>query len=266
MTAAPRPASADAAPARVVSINLCTDQLAMLIAGPGQLHSVSHLAAQADLSAMADEARGFAVNHGLAEEIFVMKPDLVLAGTFTTRATIGMLRRLGFRVEEFAPASSFAAIQAALRRMGGLLGREARAEELVRQLDDGLARYARAAGEKRPSAATYYANNYTSGSGTLTAEAMQRAGLRNQAEALGAKGVMRLPLEVMVMNAPDLLIGAERGPRAPSLAEQTLAHPALRAIAGPEQIAVPDKYWLCGTPAVAQAVRILAEAAGRRVP
>ena len=30
-------------PQRVVSMNLCTDQLAMMLAGPGQLISVSHL-------------------------------------------------------------------------------------------------------------------------------------------------------------------------------------------------------------------------------
>jgi iron complex transport system substrate-binding protein len=38
-------AAAADAPARVVSVNLCTDQLAMLIAAPGQLQSVSWLAA-----------------------------------------------------------------------------------------------------------------------------------------------------------------------------------------------------------------------------
>ena len=39
------PAFADA-PARVVSMNLCTDQLAMMLAAPGQLVSVSHLATE----------------------------------------------------------------------------------------------------------------------------------------------------------------------------------------------------------------------------
>jgi iron complex transport system substrate-binding protein len=256
-------AQAESIPARVVSINLCTDQLAMLLAAPGQLYSVSHLAAQTDLSALAGQARQYAPNHGLAEEIFVMKPDLVLAGTFTTRATIGMLRRLGFRVEEFAPAASFADIESAVQRLGGLLGQQAKADQLLQHLNEELARYGRAP-EKRPSAATYYANNYTSGRGTLMAEAMQRAGLSNMAETLGAKGVTRLPLEVLVMNAPDLLIGSARQPRAPALAEEMLAHPALRAIAGSDQIAVPDKYWLCGTPFTAEAVRVLGEAAARR--
>ena len=45
------PALADA-PGRVVSINLCTDQLAMMLAAPGQLVSVSHLASEVQSSSM----------------------------------------------------------------------------------------------------------------------------------------------------------------------------------------------------------------------
>lgn len=74
-------------PARVVSMNVCTDQLAMLVARPGQLHSVSWLAADPAMSVLANEAEGLRLNRGLAEEIFLMKPDLVIAGTFSTRAT-----------------------------------------------------------------------------------------------------------------------------------------------------------------------------------
>jgi hypothetical protein len=82
------------APRRVVSMNLCTDQLAMLIAAPGQLRSVSHLATDPSASAMAEEALDHDINHGLAEEIYLMRPDLVIAGSFSNRATLDMLRRL----------------------------------------------------------------------------------------------------------------------------------------------------------------------------
>ena len=85
------PARAETRPARVVSINLCTDQLAMLIADKDQLLSVSAIARDPQSSAMVKEAEGFPVNHGQAEEIFLQKPDLVLAGVYTTRATVGLL-------------------------------------------------------------------------------------------------------------------------------------------------------------------------------
>jgi iron complex transport system substrate-binding protein len=148
----PGTARAQTPPSRVVSMNLCTDQLAMLIAAPGQLHSVSHLARREDASVLFREAAAYAVNHGEAEEIFLMKPDLVLAGTFSARATVSLLRRLGIRVEEFAAEISFADIYASIARMGDLLGQREEADALVAQLGQRLAAYAAEAGEEhRPS-------------------------------------------------------------------------------------------------------------------
>ncbi|WP_354002086.1 hypothetical protein [Pseudotabrizicola sediminis] len=58
-----------ASPQRVVSINLCTDQLAMLLAEPGQLISVSFLAQDPRSSVMVDEALACPANRALAEEV-----------------------------------------------------------------------------------------------------------------------------------------------------------------------------------------------------
>ena len=55
------PAFAEA-PGRVVSINLCTDQLAMMLAAPGQLVSVTYLAQDPRASVMTAEARAYPVN------------------------------------------------------------------------------------------------------------------------------------------------------------------------------------------------------------
>src|SRR5690606_12598919 len=133
------PAAGEASPRRVVSMNLCTDQMAMLVAAPGQLFSVSHLAADPTSSVLASQAAHYAVNHGQAEEIFLMQPDLVLAGTYTDKATVDLLKSLGIQVEEFAPESSFDDIRDNLRRMGNLLGQRQRGEELVADLDRRLA-------------------------------------------------------------------------------------------------------------------------------
>ena len=97
---------ADPAPRRVVSINLCTDQLAMMLAAPGQLVSVSDLAADPHSSAMAETARAYPVNQGRAEEVYLLAPDLVLAGAYPDPATVQMLRRVGLRVEQFDTARS----------------------------------------------------------------------------------------------------------------------------------------------------------------
>jgi iron complex transport system substrate-binding protein len=252
-------ADATAAPHRVVSMNVCTDQLAMLIAGEGQLYSVSNIASDERTSALASQAGRYAVNNGFAEEIFMMKPDLVLAGTFTSQATVDLLRRLGFRVEQFAPASSFDDIRADLIRMGSLLGREDRAASLVSKMDQDLEAL-RARSVDAKSVAIYYANSYAAGTGTLADAVIRAAGLRNVGETLGAVGVVRLPLELLVLADPDLVVAGDANYRAPALAMEAYAHPAFRAL-GSEAVASQGQYWICGAPFTVEAARLLQDAA-----
>ena len=249
-------APAEGAPRRVVSMNVCTDQLAILIAGEGQLHSVSYMAFLPEASALADEASGFAKNHGLAEEIFLMRPDLVLAGTFTTRPAVDMLRRLGFQVEEFPPESSFDDVRANITRIGELLGRQARAADLVAELDRGLAEAADNPTGK--TVATYSANSFTSGAGSLSNAVIEASGLDNLGRKLGIAGGGYLPLELLVLSDPDLVAVDGREYAAPALAVENFVHPAFRrAAAGRRLVKVPAKTWICGGPFNLEAVRIL---------
>ena len=258
--AAPVPARAGEAPKRVVSMNVCTDQLAMLVAAEGQLHSVSYLAVDPGSSVLAADTSRYAINHGLAEEVFLMQPDLVIAGTFSTRATVGLLRRLGMRVEEFEPENSLDDVRANIRRMGEILDREERAAELVAELDAGLAGLDAA---RRPdvTVATYYANSYTSGSGTLMDAIVAASGLTNIASRLGITGTARLPLELLVLARPDLIVDGEGRYDTPALAQENFVHPAYRALAAESRSAeIPAKYTICGAPFTVEAARILQQA------
>ncbi|MFD9899479.1 ABC transporter substrate-binding protein [Mesorhizobium sp. NPDC059025] len=251
-------------PKRVVSMNVCTDQMAMLVADDGQLHSVSYLAGDPATSALAVEARRFVINHGQAEEVFLMQPDLVLAGSYTTRATVGLLRQLGIRVEEFPPETSFDDVRASLRRMGDILGRQSRAEALVAELDGKLAR-ARAHPHRDLTIATYFANSYTSGAGTLVDAVVTASGLTNLATKLGLSGTQQLPLELLVLAKPDMLVDSEARYATPALAQQTFVHPAYRALSEETaRVSVPAKYTICGAPFTATAVEMLTEAAASR--
>lgn len=256
------PARAEIKPARVVSINLCTDQLAMLIAGKDQLLSVSAIAREPQSSAMVEEAKAFPVNHGQAEEIFLQKPDLVLAGVYTTRATVGLLRELGIRVEQFSPETSFDDVKANMRRMGALLGQEARAEELAGRIDAELERLARLPRSGK-LAALYYANSYTSGSGTLAHAVIEAAGLENLAARLGIRGTAAIPLEMLVLAMPEVVVAGDRDYEPPALAQENFAHPAFRALVERNgEVAMPVRNTVCGGPFTLAAVRLLRAAAG----
>ena len=246
---------ADDAPRRVVSMNVCTDQLAMLVAGEGQLLSVSWLAGDPRVSAMSAEAAGYPQNHGRAEEVFLLQPDLVLVGAYAGREAADMLRRLGVRVEVFEPEAGLADIPDRIRQMGRALGREERAEALVAEFEVRLA-LLRQAATHRPRAALYFANGYTSGVRSLAGEILAAAGFANVAEETGHADGGIMPLEVLVMAEPDALITGETYPGA-SRSEAILDHPAVAGLRARAAGATTDSDWVCGTPHVLRAVERL---------
>lgn len=238
-------------------MNLCTDQLAMLVADDGQLISVSDLAADMRSSAMAEEARTFPVNGGGAEEIALMQPDLVLAGTYSDPATLNMLRKLGIPVAQIEITTKVGEVPSQLRHVGDLLGREARAEALVDMFEERLAEFSPEPGP-RPVAAIYHPNGYSHGAGTLSEDILALAGFDNLATRLGRRGGGRIALEELVMADPDLLILARPYP-ANSRAEELLVHPALRDTRAARDPAFTGPDWTCGTPHVLDAIARLAE-------
>ena len=244
------------APGRVVSMNLCTDQLAMLLAAPGQLLSVSHLATDPRGSAMAEQAAGYPVNHGLAEEIYLMQPDLVIAGTFSSRATVDMLRRLDIPVTVVDPAYSLEDVRDRLSQIGGALGQDDAAARMIDDFDTRLAGL-RAVSGKRPRAALYYANGYTSGDRTLAGQILLAAGFENAAVEAGYASGGLLPLEVLATLDPDAVITGRRYPGA-SRSEEIMDHPVVQSLReGRGAGAITDRDWVCGTPFVLRAIEDL---------
>ena len=87
---------------RAASINLCTDQLLVAVADPAQIAGLSpYFRDEVRSWAAGRVPAGVPVLSGGAEDVLVLKPDLVLAGRFTRRATRELLRAKGIRVEEF---------------------------------------------------------------------------------------------------------------------------------------------------------------------
>lgn len=243
------------APKRVVSMNLCTDQLAMLLAGPGQLLSVSHLASDVRSSAMVEEAKKYEANHGLAEEIYLMQPDLVIAGAFSTRATVDMLRRLDIPVVVFEPAYSLDQVNERILQMGEALHQQDAAQAMVAEFDTKMAEL-QAEVSERPSAVLYYANGYTSGDTTLAGQILTAAGFENMAPDKARK----LPLEVLTLTNPDWVITARPYP-GNSRAEALLDHPVIQSLRQKRAAALlSDHDWVCGTPHVLRAIERLSTA------
>lgn len=258
-------APAAAKPTRIVSLNLCTDQLVLQLADRSRIASLTFNAVDPDLSYMWEAARGLPVNRGRAEEILPLEPDLVLAYRFSATAAVQLLRRLGYTVHMFDLPQSLDGVRAQIRQVAELLGERARGEALVAELDAGL-KAARAPAGRRPLAAIYGPRATMPGSGTLTDAVLAAAGLENLGTRLGLAGVMQVPLETVLLAAPEVFVIEADYLGDSSLAAGFLRHPALAHLReAAEVVRVPQRLWFCGGPQLAEAVRRVAAARARVV-
>lgn len=249
-------------PQRVVSMNICTDQLALMLAAPGQLVSVSFLAHDPAYSPLVEAARDLPANRGTAEDVVLLQPDLVLAGRFTTSATVAMLQRLGIPVIRFDPENNLDDVERALEMMGEALRREDEAAAIIDQFRaDRAILEERVAPFARESAALYFARGFSSGRQSLASDILDAAGLENLAAKLGFEFGGQLALETLVLNNPERLVLGRRSTAGWSEAKALLDHPALRSIpAYARGVSFSDADWVCGTPHVLQAVMRLIDA------
>ena len=258
----PAALSAAGIPKRIVSLNLCTDELVLRLADRANIASITWLSKDAISANVVDLAADVPVNHGLAEEIIPLDPDLVVAGTFTARTAVAMLKATRFPVTEFGVAHDVADVRSGIRKMAALVGEPARGEALVASFDERLAEIGTPAPGRRPTALVFNANGFTVGAGTLVDDIMGRAGLDNVAAHMKLGNYSQLPLEIAVRSDVDILIISARRDGPPSLATALLDHPVLSKL-GPKThiVVLPTNLWSCGGPEVAEAIARLRAAA-----
>lgn len=248
---------------RVVSINLCTDQLVLALADPAQIAGLGRFSRHAEMSYLAAKAAAYPSLRGSAEEVLRLQPDLVLAGAYSGRATREFLSARGLAVETFAPPRSIAEAKAEIDRMGGLLVQPVRAAALVAEIDAALAEASTAAlGHTTLSALAIQRRGFASGRDTLLSAAIEASGFTNAADALDITSIGRAPLEAIVKLQPDVLILEDL---AVSRDQSTalLHHPVLaRARGATRIIKLPVAEVTCGGPSLARLIRRIAAERG----
>ncbi|MBN9468714.1 MAG: ABC transporter substrate-binding protein [Bosea sp.] len=254
--------AAGARPERIVSLNMCTDELVLRLADPAAIASVTWLSQDPRNANMAEAARRYPANHGLVEELLAFRPDLVIAGSFTTRNTVALLRRVGAPVREFGVPRDLGGVKAQIAEMAALLGEPARGEALIGEIDARLAFLAQRIGKERPKALVLRPNGFTVGRGSLVDEILTRAGFVNLAAELGIDNYGQIALETVALGEADILIlnTSEGGP--PSLAHEILNHPLIGRLGDRLRlVALPSRLWTCAGPAVIDAIEMLIDAA-----
>lgn len=243
-----------AAPQKVVSLNLCTDQLAASMLSPARLKGLSFNASDPALSLVAGVAQDYPKLQGTAEEMAEIQPDLVLLGDGQNPQLQHWLETKQIPYLTFKEARSITDVQNQVAELAKVLGMDDYALNL-------RARQNVVIGQSRlpqpgMRVAVYYPRGFTDGRGTLIHDLITRMGGRNIAAKQGQKGMAYLSLEKLVELAPDVLIIPLYDYDVVSQAEQLSQHPALKGIKA-HIVPLPGQYLTCphlGLEAVANTI------------
>ncbi len=252
--AAPAPrAKGPAVPQRIVSINLCADQLVLALADREQIAGLTKNATDAEMSGEAAKARGIPLLSNSAEQILAIEPDLIVGMPASRSAALRALPQQDYPLLDLATANTLGEIYTSIRETAAAVGHPERGAVLIARMRGELA------GLPKPGkgrvAAYYQRRGYMTGTGTLIDELMGRVGLVNLAAKLGKPPLSQLSLEEMVAANPDFLIVESASDTIADQGSEMLHHPALRGI---PRLSVPEAWTVCGGPAYGAAVHRLA--------
>ena len=243
---------------RIVSLNLCTDQLVVKIAQRHNIAALSFLATDPRSSAAVKLAKGIPRVRGSVEEVIRLKPDIVFSGVQINPAQIKLLKRFKLKIKQVPIATNLKLVEDNIRAVANALNLKKRGAAIVQEFRKTIKKYSKRTGlHYKPVAVLLWPNGLSSGSGTLPHSVLEKAGFRNLAALINKSGTSFLSIEMLLRINPDLLVLGQSLPN-PSLAHKFLEHSALRAkFSETKKLFVPDNLWLCGTTDTAAAVRIL---------
>jgi len=258
LVAAESPAAADRPPRRIVSFNVCADQLLVALADPSQIAGLSPNATDPALSVVAEQARGFPQIGRQSESVIPLAPDLVLAGPGLQTMRQPFFRGLGVRVVPVDLIHGIAEGRDQVRRFAALFGHPGRGEALVAEIDAARARLA--AAPRPPGATALLVGNagYTAGPASLAGALIAEAGLKPPPGTPDGYGGT-VPLERLIALRPDYLVMTGMIEQPDGQGALYLTHPALRTLyPNSRRILLPERYTLCGGPSLVAALDHLA--------
>ncbi|MEM6640912.1 MAG: ABC transporter substrate-binding protein [Pseudomonadota bacterium] len=246
-----------AQPMRVVSLDLCADQYVLKLLDRKRILAVSPVATE-DFSYMRDAARGVAVVRPLAEDVLVLKPDLVVRSYGGGPNATAFFERAGVPVLNVGWASDIPAVLSTIQALADGLGESARGAEVVAEM--------RARLDTLPeidvrSALYMTPAGVTTGPGSLVHEMLVTAGLSNFQTQ---RGWQPIPLERLAYDQPDQIAAAFFDSRTnhPD-GWSPMRHPIARAqLSGRPVVPLKGAWTACSGWYLMDAVEALAAGAG----
>jgi iron complex transport system substrate-binding protein len=251
-------APALAAGPRIASMNLCTDQLLVMLADPEQILGLSRYSRDSWQSYAASDARHYPILSGGAEDLLVLKPDIVVAGLFDKRSTRELLKAQGLHLAEFSVPRNLDEVKSQIREMGEIVQHKDRAEAEIARLDAAMARARQAVTDRHFSVLPLSRRGWVSGGDSLVSSLLAETGLFNAASDLGVGFGGYVSLEAIVNARPDFLLVSEAGDHAEDDGRAFLLHPALERFYPPSRrIVIPERLTVCGGVMLADTLDVL---------
>lgn len=240
---------------RIVSMNVCTDQVLLTLADPEQILGLSRYVRDAWVTVDVSRYRRLS---GGAEDVLVLKPDVVVASVFDKRATRELLKANGLHLAELAVPRNLMEVKDQLRELGEITGHPDRAAREIAKLDAALARARQAVAAKHYRVLPLSRRGWVAGSDSFVGSLLAETGLFNAAGDLGFEFGGFASLEAIVSLKPDLLLVSQAGDFARDDGQAFLLHPALERFYPPEKrIVIPERLTECGGVMLAEALDVL---------
>lgn len=242
----------------IVSTNPCADAMLVELVPHDRIAAISHYSQDPGATSIPlDLANSFRGTRGTAEEVVAMRPDLVIASSFTPPATREAYARAGLRTLYLDSPVTIDASKAQVTELAAALGVPDKGRAMNAAIDRAVAAAA-SAGPPVP-ALVWIGGNMVSGEGNLLDEMLRRAGFSNQAAHYGLQFTGYLPAERIVVDPPRVMLvpdgeGRDSASRAAELRRRALAHAKGRVV----EAAFPRNLVNCGGPVIARAMTRLA--------
>lgn len=192
--------SAIAAPERVVSLNMCTDELVLLLAEPEQIVSVTHLARDRHEFPFWRTARRYRANDGSIASVAGLRPDLIITMGGLARDRARLAERIGAEILILPYPQTLEDVETAVMQVATALGGEERARRYI-----GVLRYVEETQPVTSSEAVFLSDGGLSvASGSLDAQWLSLAGAAIPADQAG-----RVTAEHMLIDPPTTVIRSD---------------------------------------------------------
>jgi iron complex transport system substrate-binding protein len=242
---------------RLVSMNVCADQLLLTLADPEQILGLSRFARDGWQSQAGDISR-YPVLSGGAEDVLLIRPDIVVASAFDKRSTRELLKAKGLHLVELAVPKTLDEARQQIREAGDITGHPDRAAVEIARLDAALARARRAVSERHYRVLPLSRRGWVAGSDSFVGSLLGETGLRSAAGDLGFAFGGFASLEAIVNLRPDFIVVSQAGDTAKDDGQAFLLHPALERFYPPEKrIVIPERMTECGGVLLADALDAL---------